>query len=57
MCVSDGGVSFTGFREGCLDQLAFDSMIPLYKLKEYANMVSLSVFHTGGGGDLGFPTT
>ena len=29
-----------GFREGCLDQLAFDSMTPLYKLKEYTNLVS-----------------
>ena len=29
-----------GFREGCLDQLAFDSMVPLYKLKEYADLVS-----------------
>ena len=33
-------ISAPGFREGCLDQLAFDSMVPLYKLKEYADLVS-----------------
>ena len=31
-----------GLREGCLDQLAFDSMMPLYKLKEYYDRVSMS---------------
>ena len=34
-------LSHAGFREGCLDQLAFDSMIPIHKLKEYADMVSV----------------
>ena len=36
----DLNISLPGFREGCLDQLAFDSMIPLANLKEYASLVS-----------------